>query len=719
LSHLPGLWPDGESPFDVTARGTNEAGVLFFRLNGTTPFLMCLSTFSIKHFNGVTSFLRQTGKKIVQVLNNVNSTFFPLNSTRSTSNNVDVRIARDTINSSGNLQKAKREILSDSVFINKRKVPNLKATGPLAAFRVADTIELLSRKVESRKVPLIDDLEKKERFTLLKLGKLDDLSISLESLRTTVSDLLSGDALNPKAVSSSRSELVQAFAGKDAPQDNFRITPIRLSQAAILTSDEQSTPLGALGLTGSFFINGTKITVESTDSLFELKDKINFGEDHNRNGVLDKTEDVNNNGILDIVSFGNAKFGFPSIVIEDLDGDSIIDPGEDLNGNGTLDIIPTGTTQTQNAEFVSAIFINEDLDGDGQLDLGEDINDNDNLDGGTAETKVRALIQDNRLILVGLAGGRTFIDLRDEDEVLLGLGFFELNSKGFPIQKELQFDSEDQDLTNLNQEPQTARIEINGKQIPSDSNVFSGVIEDTDLIIKQASAKSSQINISIDAATFFAQIKTLVGQFNNSISKINDLLGVSREFKRDGDIQDIRNDLTLKPQARARGLDQRNEIIDNLRGRPGNPFATGVSVSNSEKSSLQEVAVTSTVQAVKAGITNAFQSKDADLSRRLGSIGIRTLKDNTFELDEREFQRGLDSNTTEVFDLFTNSESGILPTLEEVLAIILKDGLGELALEETEIRVQSQSPRVLAEKLRKFTENTNLDNTIQTLIAVV
>ncbi|MZH02947.1 MAG: hypothetical protein F3745_06020, partial [Nitrospinae bacterium] len=364
----------------------------------------------------------------MQVLNNVNSTFFPLNSTRSTSNNVDVRIARDTINCSGNTQEAKREILSDSVFINKRKVPKLEATGPLAAFRVADTIELFSRQVESRKIPLIDDLEKKERFTLLKLGKLDDLSVSLQSLRETV--LLSKDALNPKAASSSRSELVQASAGKDAPQDSFRITPVRLSQAAILTSIEQTTPLGALGLTGSFFINGTKITVESTDSLFEIKNKINFGEDHNRNGVLDKTEDVNNNGILDTVSFGNARFGLPSVVIEDLDGDSIIDPGEDLNGNGTLDIIPTGTTQSGNAEFVPAIFITEDLDGDGEIDLGEDVNDNNNLDGGTAETKVRALIKDNRLVLVGLAGGRTCIDLRDDDNVLLELGFFELNSKG-------------------------------------------------------------------------------------------------------------------------------------------------------------------------------------------------------------------------------------------------------------------------------------------------
>ena len=612
----------------------------------------------------------------MQILNNVSATFFPLNSTRSTSNDLNVRIARDTINQSGSPQEIKRDILFNSVFINTRKVPNLEATGPLAAFRVNDAIALLSLRFDSRKIPILEDLGKKERFTLLKLRQLDDLSTSLKTLGQTVTELFSVDALNPKSSSSTRSKRVQAFVGKDAPLDSFRISPVRLSKGAILASDEQSTPLGTLGLTGSFFINGVKITVESSDTLIDLKNKINFGEDHNRNGILDKTEDVNNNGTLDII-------------------------------------------QTANSEFVPAIFITEDLDGDGELDPDEDVNDNGRLDGGVAETKVLALIKDNRLVLVGLAGGRDRIDLLDSDEVLLNLGFFELNFKGFPVQKEFQFDSEDQDLAvNLIQQPQTAKIEIDGKPVFSDTNVFSGVIEDTDLVIKKASEKAAQINIFIDTETFFTQIKTLFDQFNYSISKINNLLGISRTFAQDGDIQDIRNDLTFKPQERARGLAKRNEDIDTLRGRPGNPFATGIKVVNPEKNNQQEVAITSAVQAVKSGITRAFQGKNENLLRRLGSIGIRTLADNTFLLDEREFRRGLDSNTTEIFDLFTNPETGILPNLAERLSIILRDELGELALEENEIVVQARSTRIRVENFRKFTENINLEKTIQTLIAV-
>jgi len=245
------------------------------------------------------------------------------------------------------------------------------------------------------------------------------------------------------------------------------------------------------------------------------------------------------------------------------------------------------------------------------------------------------------------------------------------------------------------------------------------VIEDTDLVIKQASEKAAQINISIDAATFFAQIRFFVEQFNNSISKINDLLEVSQTFKRDGDIQDIRNDLTFKPQARVRELDQRNQNIDTLRARSGNPLATGIEVVNTQKSNLQEVAITAAVQAVKSGIGKSFQSDDEKLLRRLGAIGILTLTDDTFVLDEKELRRGLDSNSVEVVDLFTNSETGILPNLAETLTIILREELGELAIEENEIITQFSSPRALPKNFRRFTENAILKKTIQTLIAVV
>lgn len=612
-------------------------------------------------------------EKNVQVLNNTAPTFFPLNSSRTSSKNPVANIARDTLNQAGQDSSNSSQILFNAAFINKRQVPRLQATGPLATFRTADAISFLTQRFQGEKLPIIEGLVKKESFTFARLRELDDLSDSLKNLEQTVTRLLGEGTLNPKSASSSRFREVLASAGKNGPLDSFNVRPVRLSRTAELASDVKD-PSEKLGLTGSFLVNGVEVTVEATDSLVTIRNKINFGEDVNRNGSLDLTEDVNQNGILEILQVANSESG----------------PG---------------------------VFIKEDLNDDGVIDSSEDTNSNERLDGGTLDNKVLALVRGNRLVLVSLTGGSNTIDLKDDDDVLLSLGFFELNNKGLSVQKEFQFN----DLKtpeNLVVQPQTSIAEVDGKFFASDTDVVSGVIEDTALILRQASENSAKITIFIDAPTFFAQIKNLFNQFNDSISKINDLLSVSKTFESDGDIQDIRNELTIEPQKRARGLEERNRIIDDFRGRPGNPQATGISVVNAEKGNPQEVAVTSIVKAIQTGMTFPVQNSDENLLKRLSSIGIRTLTDNTFALDETEFERGLEKNTQEVFDLFTNSETGILPVLAEQLSIIVRDELGDLALKKDKVVIQSGAPNILAQNFRKFTENSNLESTFQTLIAV-
>jgi flagellar capping protein FliD len=607
----------------------------------------------------------------VQVLNNTPPTFFPFNSSRTTSKNHAVNVARDTLNQVGNNSQNKSQTLFDAVFLNKRQVPQLEATGPLAAFRTADAIALLSQRSQSQKLPIIENLDKKQSFALARLRQLDGLTDSLKELQQTVADL--ENALNPKSASSSRFREVLAAAGKNAPLNSFDVRSVRLSRTAELVSDVKD-PSQKLGLSGRFFINGVPITVVSTDSLFTIKNKINFGEDVNQNGTLDLSEDVDRNGTL-------------------------------------------GILQVANSEFGEGIFIKEDINGNGEIDPTEDSNSNKRLDGGSFENNVLALIRDNRLVLVSLAGGSNTIDLREDDSVLLGLGFFEIVNEGLSVQKEIQL-NDLKTRENLIVQPQTAIVEVDGKFFSSNTDVVFGVIEDTALLLQQASEKSAKITVFIDAPIFFEQIKILFSQFNNSIAKINDLLAISNSFEGDGDIQDIRNDLTIDPQKQARVLQERNRIIDDLRGRPGNTQATGISVGNTEKKTQQEVAVTSIVKGIKSGLSFPSQNGGENLLKRLSSVGIRTLTDNTFAIDETEFKRGLEKNTLEVFDLFTNSETGILPLLTERLENIVLEGRGDLAIKQTKVIIQSGTPNILAENFRKFTENLNLGTTVQTLIAV-
>jgi len=89
----------------------------------------------------------------VQALNNIPPTFFPFGSSRTTSKNPDVNLARDTLNQAGQNSKNKNHTLLDAIYINKRQVPQLEATGPLATFRTADVIAFLSQRTKSQKFP--------------------------------------------------------------------------------------------------------------------------------------------------------------------------------------------------------------------------------------------------------------------------------------------------------------------------------------------------------------------------------------------------------------------------------------------------------------------------------------------------------------------------------------------------------------------------------------
>ena len=610
----------------------------------------------------------------MQALKNTSPRFFPLNSRRTTSNDPAVNLARDTLNQAGEKVKNKSNTLFDSVFLNKRQVPQLQAAGPLAAFRTADAISLLTQRSQYQKIPIIDDLDKKESFASARLRELEDLTESLNKLKKTVDDLLLENVLNPKSALSSRFREVLAVPGKNAPLDSFDVKPIRLSQNAELASDVKD-PSARLGLTGSFSINGVSVTVDETDSLVTIRNKINFGEDSNRNGILD--------------------------------------PSEDVNGNGSLDIL-----QISNSEYGGGVFIKEDVNENGKIDPTEDSNGNKRLDGGTSDNNVLALVRDNRLVLVSLAGGSNTIDISEDNNVLLELGFFEVDGSGKKVQKEIQLnDLERPD--NLVVQPQTALTEVDGDLFSSDSNILTGSIEHTALLLKKTSNTASKITIFIDVPVFFEQIKILLNQFNDSISKVNDLLSVNRIFENDGDIQDIRNDLTIEPQKRVRVLEERNRVIEDLLGRPGNPQATGLSVTNTSKDNIQEIAVTSIIQLIEKGLAFPSQNGDQNLLKRLSSIGIRTLNDNTFALDKTKFKRGLEKNTQEVFDLFTNSETGILTLLSENLQKIVRENRGDLAIKKNKVLIRSETNKVLSEKFAKFVDIYNLESTVQKLITVV
>lgn len=568
------------------------------------------------------------------------------------------------------------DLLSRSHLIVTKKVPSLESTGPLSLFRAADAVRLLSQREAERKIPAVDDLDQKPRFGELRLSRLQDLRDSLEGLSGTVAFLRDEESFNTHSAESTKPSLVDVAAGRNSPVtafSTFTVEPKRVASQSTLTSDFQSEPIGALGVTGSFFINGFEIKVEASDSIFSLRDKINFGEDTNKNRTLDLAEDMNGNGIADV-------------------------------------------TFVDHHESGAGVFITEDLNGNGILDSSEDANLNGRLDGGTLENKVVARVKGNRLELTGTAGGSTRIDLRDADNILLSLGFFERNSKGMPIQKEIQFNSANPPV-NLNVEPSKSEIAVEGETLTGNTNIFSGAIEDTALEIRRASEKTAEISISIDSAKTVGLIKTFAVQFNKSIGIINDVLSQSLTFDKDPGIQDLRKDLIGDSAEQIGALARRNQVIDGIRGTAKNLQEVGIQTVTA-KSTIQEPTIPS-LQSIRKGLISPFQGGEAKLLNRLSRIGIRTLEDATLKIDENKLTQALKDNFNEIDRLFNDPQKGLLPVLGNQLSRILQKGLGDLDLKRDEISLRSQIPNELAERYKRFQENSALGGTVQNLITVV
>jgi len=574
-----------------------------------------------------------------------------------------------------NTPSRSNDILLNSFLASSRKAATVELASAPGVFRVNEAFQFLRKNFRVPELPITQNLQNKSSITDLKRETLRGIRSALQNLASNVSSLREPGSLNIRSASSSRPKIVEASASGESPLGKFSVGPIRTAAGNVLVSDAQDPALGPLGLTGSFVINGFKVIVQSSDSLVDIKNKINFGEDTNRNGLLD--------------------------------------PAEDFNGNNRIDTLAVAPSESG-----AGIFVIEDKNGSGILDPAEDANNNKRLDGGSGEIKVAASIQANRLVLTSLKGGAGTIDLQDNNNILLTLGFFQLNGKDFPILKEQQIDFSFNPPKDLNRPPRTATIQVDGKTVTNNSNTIDNAIAATRLTLKQDSPLQTRIRIFTNTDQAAEQIKNFFDSFNESIIKINKALRSPSLFARDPGIQRIRNDILDNAQQDIRKVENRKQAIDTVRANRENNLALGLKSVNTEKSIIQEAGLTRIVQAIKDGITLPFKNTGKDLLQRLASVGIRTQQDDTISVNKAQLQRALEINPRGVLDLFDNPKTGILPRLSGEVSRILKTGLGDIDLKKTQVKLTSAIPSKLGSEFQRFVTNTTFRDKVQNLIAV-
>ncbi|MDH5762960.1 MAG: flagellar filament capping protein FliD [Nitrospinota bacterium] len=562
------------------------------------------------------------------------------------------------------------DLLFDSFVFVSNRVPQVDdLRGPLSAFRVNAAGRFVTERFQNSHLPIVDEVGA-SRLTTRQTDDIGNLQIRLQALLDKVEELRLGNAFNLLTAKSSDTNALKVTADSTAEEARFEVTIDAKATRSVLASDAQGA--GALGLTGSFRINGVEIDVIATDTLADIQLKINRGEDINGNGALDEAEDVNGNGIIETIQISGSQYGSGIFIIEDQNGNGVLDPAEDVNGN-------------------------------------------QRLDGGTQDHQVTATIQENRLLLTSQTGNDSAITLSDPDGVLFALGFFELDANGTVVQKEVQISASG---NNLVANGTDAEITIDGETFTSSTNTFTDILSGLTLEVRGEPGKTVRVTVETDAGPAVEQIQSLLMRFNDALTALNDSLAFAKTFAADFELQSVREELTENAQTGIRSnerLDASREAVD-----PSNnlPPSLGLNSANTEKFSTTELGITRTAQAIRDGLGALFSNRGSELFKNLSSVGIKTESDDTIRVNVPALTLALESQTNDVLELFNDTETGILPRLQTQLESLLNGDVGRLDLKSARLEALSELDTGTEESFQRAFEKLLLETTTRKLIAI-
>ncbi len=562
------------------------------------------------------------------------------------------------------------DALFDSFVFVSNRVPQVNdLRGPLSAFRVNAAGRFVTERFQSSRFPIIDEVGA-SRLTTRQTDDIDHLQIRLQTLLDKVEELRLGNAFNLLNAKSSDPGVIRASADSTAQESKFEVSVEARASHTVRASDVQGA--GALGLTGHFHVNGVEVVVLATDTLADIKDKINRGEDINGNGTLDEAEDVNGNGIIETIQVSGSQHGPGIFIIEDRNGNGVLDPAEDVNGNLRLD-------------------------------------------GGTQDHGVIATIFENRLLLTGPSGDNSAITLSDPDNVLFNLGFFEIHASGAVVQKRVQLSASGVNLVNNGND---AEITVDGESYTSSSNVFSDIFNGISLEVHGNTGDSARVTIATDASAVVAQIQSLFLRLNDAITALNDSLAFAKTFPFDFELQSVREELTENSQTGIRDNENRDDSRKSVDPFNNLPPSLGLNSVNTEKFSISELGTTQTVQAIRDGVGAIFFNRGSELFKKLSSVGIKTESDDTISVDVPTLTLALESRSAEVLELFNDAETGILPRLQTQLESLLAEDVGRLDLKSARLEALSEVDTGTAEAFQRAFEKLLLETRIRNLIAI-
>lgn len=137
-----------------------------------------------------------------------------------------------------------------------------------------DTNSIVERLMTLEQIP-IRRLQQRQAQLTERMGIYNQLKSRVQALSSAANSLNSASAYNPARGNSSDTSVATLTASSGAVEGNYSLKVLQLAQAHKLGSAAQADTTTALGLSGTFKVNGKEVAVVASDSLTGIAQKIN------------------------------------------------------------------------------------------------------------------------------------------------------------------------------------------------------------------------------------------------------------------------------------------------------------------------------------------------------------------------------------------------------------------------------------------------------------
>lgn len=382
-----------------------------------------------------------------------------------------------------------------------------------------DTESIVSRLIQLEAIPL-QRMQQQQQSLSTRMGALQQLRNRVVSLATAAGALNSASAFTAIGATSSDTAVATVSAEAGAAAGIYQLAVSKLAQANKISSAAQTGTETELNLTGKFVVNGKTVTVESTDSLKTIAQKVNA---LNVGVTASLIDGGTNNAYLTLTSSNTGASG--KIQVANLSGSVLEGLGltvsgvptirEAISGGGTSYGFSSSTTAISSLIGTSGLgtksfqingqTINVDLDNANLSGVAAAIN----LSGSGATATVRTVTADGKTTYKLDITGLTTFD--DSQNVLGSLGVVQ------------------QSFKNQLAAAQDAEFTLDGVAMTSAKNAVTSVIPGVTLTLLKANAttpEKSTITLTQDNAA----IKKKVVEFKDAFNAMVDFVKQNSAF---------------------------------------------------------------------------------------------------------------------------------------------------------------------------------------------